>query len=354
MSTTVARRAWPEPPVTVDSLSTGWRAALGAARNALLASAECPLPTLEPIDLRERTTRLTREREQVATLLEADARMEHVKLLRPLTLPTASKRDLGLPATIDACLFDLDGVLTASADIHFAAWAETLDGFLARRFEPAGVHFSHYARLSRRADYDEHIHGKPRLDGVRAFLASRGITLPEGLPGDPPSAETVYGLANRKNEALLRRLSREGVGAFAGSHGYLQAAADAGLTCVVVSASANTGAILDRAGLSDLVDMCVDGNTMRMLGLAAKPAPDTILAACDQLHVKPSHTAAFETTRAGVAAARAAGVGIVVGVERSEGAGEKLTADILVPDLSRLLNARLLRVSTDHGSRAPR
>lgn len=352
MSST-ARRAWPEPPVTVDSLSAGWRVALAAARDALLASDRCPTPALGPGDLRERTNRLTHEREEVAALLEADARMARVRLVRPLALPTLSKRELGLPPTVDACVFDLDGVLTPSTDIHFAAWAETLDAFLARRFERAGVHFSHYARLSRRADYEEHIHGKPRLDGVRAFLASRGITLPEGGPDDPPGAETVHGLANRKNEALLRRLDREGVGAFAGSHRYLQAAADAGLVCVVVSASANTASILEHARLADLVDARVDGNTMRALALAAKPAPDTILVACDQLHVLPENAAAFETTPAGVRAARAAGVGVVVGVERSEGATEALDADVVVSDLGELLHPGLLRLSPEHARRLP-
>jgi len=354
VSSTVVRQAWPEPPVTVDSLSANWRVALAAARDALLASDRCPAPTLGPVDLRERTNRLTHERERVAALLEADARTAHVKLVRPLTLPTASKRELGLPATVDACVFDLDGVLTPSADLHFAAWSDTLDAFLARRFERAGVHFSHLARLSRRADYDEHLHGRPRLDGVRRFLASRGITLPEGSPSDPPTAETVYGLANRKNQALLHRPDREGVGAFTGSHRYLQAAADAGLACVVVSASANTAAILERARLSDLVDLRIDGNTMRTLALLPKPAPDTLIAACQGLHLPAGRAAAFETTRAGVEAARAAGIPFVVGVARSESEAGTLTADVVVSDLGELLNPRLLRVSTDYARRGPR
>jgi beta-phosphoglucomutase-like phosphatase (HAD superfamily) len=349
LSTATARRAWPEPPVTVDSLSASWRVALAAARDALLASDRCPVPALAPTDVRERTNRLTHEREQVAALLEADARTTHVNLVRPLTLPTASKRELGLPATVDACLFDLDGVLTPSADLHFAAWADTFDTFLGHHFERAGVHFAQFERFSRRADYEEHLHGRPRLDGVRAFLASRGITLPEGTAADPPGAETVHGLANRKNEALLQRLDREGVGAFAGSHRYLQAAADAGLACAVVSASANTAAILDRARLADLVDQLIDGNTMRTLGLRPKPAPDTLEAACESLHLPPSRVVAFETTHAGVEAARAAGMGFVVGVARSEGETEALRADVIVADLG-----ELLRVSTDYARRGPR
>ena len=340
-----ARTAWPETPVTLDALSAGWRIALAAAQDALHASAECPAPTLEPDDLRVRTNRLVHEREAVAALLDADARMEHVRLVRALTLPTASKDELGLPAAVDACLFSLDGVLTTSADIHFAAWATAFDEFLNRRLERGSIHFSHYARFSRRSDYDEHIQGQPRLDGVRAFLVSRGITLPEGDPADPPGAETVHGLANRKNQALLRLLEHEGVRAFAGAHRYLQAATDAGLASVVISASANTGAILDRAGLADLVDLRIDGNTMRAEGLRAKPAPDTLVAACDQLHLRPEHVAAFETTAEGVRAARSAGVALVVGVDRS-GDGDGLDSarpDVLVGDLAELLAPKLRR-----------
>jgi HAD superfamily hydrolase (TIGR01509 family) len=338
-----SRPAWPESPITLDALSAGWRIALGAAHDALLASADCPAPTLEADDLRLRNSRLVHERETVAALLDADARMEHVRLVRALTLPTASKDELGLPTSVDACLFDLDGVLTASADVHSAAWAEAFDELLNRRLERASVHFSHYARFSRRSDYDELIQGKPRLDGVRAFLASRGITLPEGDAADPPGTETVHGLANRKNQALLRLLAHEGVRAFAGSHRYLQAATDAGLACIVVSASANTGAILARAGLADLVDLRIDGNTMRAEGLRAKPAPDTLLAACDQLHLQPEHAAAFETTAEGVAAARSAGVALVIGVDRAGDDDKLRTAepDALVGDLADLLAAKL-------------
>lgn len=332
------RAAWPSAPVTLNTIAAGWRVALAAAHEALAAGSDW----LPPEDLHRRSTELMHERERVAALLDADARMEHVHLVRRLSLPSATKQDLGLPPTIDACIFDLDGVLTPSDELHFMAWAMTFDSFLLRRMEHASEHFSHYARFSRRSDYMELIHGKPRLDGVRAFLASRGIVLPEGTPDDPPTAETVWGLANEKNLALRGLLEHEGVNAFAGAHRFLEAADDAGLASIVVSASANTAAILEHAGLADLVDFRVDGQTMRAQGLHPKPAPDTLVAACGLLGEPPGHVAAFETTESGVAAARAAGMGLVVGVDRSD-ESHRLAADVLVHDLGDLLRPRSAR-----------
>jgi HAD superfamily hydrolase (TIGR01509 family) len=342
-------RAWQASPVTANTLTAGWRVALGAAHEALLANAACPTPTLPPKDLHARAARLTHERESVAALLEGQAKVEHVRLVRRLTLPTTTRRDLGLPPFVDACLFELDGVLAASDDLHAAAWAETFDSFLARRLERGSVHFSHYARFSRRADYADCLRGRPRLDGVHAFLAGRGITLPEGSPADPPAAETVHGLANRKNAVLLRRLAHQGVSAFAGSNRYLETVAAAGLACVVISASANTASILEHAGLADLVDFEVDGLAMNDLQLRAKPAPDALIAACDRLGIPPSRAAAFETTAAGIAAARAADIGLVVGITGSEDAPASLAVDVQVTDL-----ADLLWFSTERGRRMSR
>jgi beta-phosphoglucomutase-like phosphatase (HAD superfamily) len=337
------RPAWPEPPVTLNTIAAGWRVALAAAHHALAASSACPTETLLPSDLRQRTSQLTREREQVAALLDADARQAHIHLVRRLSLPTTTRAELGLPSTIDVCLFDLDGVLTATADLHFRAWAATFDTFLLQQLERGGVHFAHYARFSRRADYDELIHGKPRLDGVRAFLASRGLALPEGTPDDPPTAETVWGLANRKNVALGTLIRHEGVSAYAGTHRYLEAVADAGLACIVISASANTAAILERAGIDDLVDFRIDGITMRTQDLQPKPAPDTLTAACALLGLAPGQAAAYETTAAGVTAARSAGIGLVVGVDRSEDAQGVSDTDLAVGDLAELLKPRIGR-----------
>jgi HAD superfamily hydrolase (TIGR01509 family) len=333
-------------PPTADALGAAWRLALAAAHDALAASSGCPTPTLGDAELRARTRRLAQERDEVEALLEAEARLRHVSLVRRLTLPTATRAELGLPRDVDACLFDLDGVLAASADAHFAAWAETFDALLARRLAAASVHLCHYARFSRRADYDDHVAGKPRLEGARAFLASRGIALPDGRPDDPPGAETVHGFANGKNAALRRRLAHEGVAAYAGARRYLDAAAAAGLPCAVVSPSANTGAILERAGLADLVDVVVDGRTMAELGLRAKPAADALVAACERLGVATEHAAAFETTAAGIAAARAAAIRLVVLVTRDGAApAAGWTPDLAVGDLAELLRPRLRRAA---------
>ena len=331
--------AWPAPPVTLNAIAAGWRVALAAAHDALAANAT----TLEPDDVRGRTSELARERERVAAILEADARERNVQLVRRLSSPSATRRELGLPAVVDACVCDLDGVLAPSDDLHFAAWALTFDGFLSRRLERGSEHFSHYTRFSRRTDYAENVHGKPRLDGVRAFLASRGLMIPEGHPDDAPETETVWGLANRKNAVLRTLLAHEGLSAFTGSIRYLEAAAAAGLATVVVSASANTQAILERAGLTDLVDLRVDAATMRQYDLLPQPAPDTLLLACDLLGVAPEHAAAFVTTPAGVAAARSAGLSWVVGVDRSDNGGGPTAADVVVNDLGYLLSNRLAR-----------
>lgn len=332
----------PARHVDLNHLGTQWRAALASAGEALSANAACPGSHLPVDELHARTSRLARERNSVESLLEAAAREDRVRFLRSVNVPLTSNGAVGLPNEIDGCIFDLDGVLTTSDDVHFAAWADTLDAFLARRFERASVHFSQYARLSRRADYDEYLAGRPRIDGVRAFLASRGITV---------SAETVQGLANAKSVALARRLDQEGVTAFAGAARYLDTAANAGLPCVVVSASTSTATILERSGLTDLVDVAVDGAAMRELGLAPKPAPDMVLTACAWLGIEPSRAAAFETTPAGITAARSAGCGAVIAVDRTgdTAALRAAGADEVVTDLG-----ALLRVSADRAHRARR
>jgi HAD superfamily hydrolase (TIGR01509 family) len=236
-------------------------------------------------------------------------------------------------------VFDLDAVLTTSQRVQMEAWADTLDRFLVERAE-RGRH--ELVPFDRRRDYALWIGGRPRLEGVRLFLAGRGITLPEGSPEDPPTAETVHGLANRKNHTLQRRLRMEGVTAFAGSRSYLQAARVFGVRRAVVSASANTLAILRRAGLTDLIEERVDGGALDAEGLRAKPFPDSLLCACRRLEVDPGRTVAFESTEAGVSAARAAGFGLVVGVER-EGEPTPLLprdADLVVSDLKDLLVRR--------------
>jgi beta-phosphoglucomutase family hydrolase len=243
---------------------------------------------------------------------------------------------LGLPRDVTACLFDLDGVLTRTAQVHDAAWAQTFDAFLRERAERTGEPFRAFDPA---ADYNEYVDGRPRADGVRAFLASRGITLPEGRPDDPPDAPTVNGLGNRKNENLLRRIHEDGVDVYDGSVAYLRAAAAAGLARAVVSASANTRDVLSVTGLTPLLDAVVDGVVAREQGLAGKPAPDTYLAGARALGVAPAAAAVFEDALAGVAAGRAGGFGIVVGVDRVHHADDLRAhgADVVVADLSELL-----------------
>src|SRR3954452_14062399 len=168
------------------------------------------------------------------------------------TRPTA----VGLPDGVRACLFDLDGVLTDTAAVHDAAWKEMFDAFLRARAESDGEPFRPF---DDRADYETYVDGKPRADGVRDFLASRGITLPEGDPDDPPGAETVNGLGNRKNESLLRKLREDGIEPYPGSVRFLQAVKEAGLATAVVSASANCQEVVEAAGLAGFLDLRVDG-----------------------------------------------------------------------------------------------
>jgi beta-phosphoglucomutase family hydrolase len=242
---------------------------------------------------------------------------------------------LGLPPGIRACLFDLDGVLTDTALVHDSAWKELFDEFLKRRAEETGERFVPFDPGS---DYRDYVDGKPRADGVRSFLASRGITLPEGDPTDPPDAETVHGLGNRKNERLLERLSSDGVETYDGSVAYVRATRDAGLRTAVVSASANCAQVLAAAGISELFDVRIDGIVAERERLRGKPEPDTFLEAARELHVPPSEAAVFEDALAGVTSGKRGGFGFVVGVDRV-GQGKALRAagaDVVVTDLAQL------------------
>lgn len=242
---------------------------------------------------------------------------------------------LGLPDSISACLFDLDGVLTQTASVHAAAWKKMFDAYLRERAQREGTPFVPFEG----ADYTRWVDGKPREAGVRDFLASRGIELPEGAPDDGPEAETVNGLGTRKNALVLELIASGAVEPFEGSVGYLHAARDAGLRRAVVSSSNNCKAVIEAAGIDDMLEARVDGTTARAEGLAGKPAPDTFLAGAKALGVEPAQAAVFEDALAGVAAGRAGRFGFVVGVDR---AGQRQAlldhgADIVVDDLSELL-----------------
>jgi beta-phosphoglucomutase family hydrolase len=253
---------------------------------------------------------------------------------------------LGLPDRVQACLFDMDGVLTDSASVHAAAWREMFDDFLRARSERTGEPFVPF-ELDR--DYPEYIDGRIRSDGTRAFLRSRGITLPEGDPADDGSGETIHGLSNRKNALVLQHIRQDGVAVFPGSLHYLHQVKEQGLRIVVVSASANTAEVLRVTGLESLIGARVDGVTAARDGLAGKPAPDTYLAGAAAAGVHPSAAAVFEDALSGVEAGRAGSFGFVLGVDRTGGAvdaeglspyGHRLVergADRVVPDLAELL-----------------
>ena len=244
---------------------------------------------------------------------------------------------LGLPPEVTACLFDLDGVLTETATVHNAAWAEVFDEYLRERAARTGERF---VPFDPDRDYYSYVDGRPRADGVRTFLASRGIVLPDGSPDDPPEAETVHGLGNRKNAVVLRLIRDRGVRAYPGSVAYVRAARDAGLRRAVVSASANCAEVLAAAGIADLLEVRVDGLVAAAEGLRGKPYPDTFLAAARRLGLAPGQAAVFEDAIAGVQAGHAGGFGYVVGVDRA-GHADALRAhgaDIVVRDLAELLD----------------
>ncbi|MGV0038527.1 beta-phosphoglucomutase family hydrolase [Mycobacterium colombiense] len=245
---------------------------------------------------------------------------------------------LGLPEKVRACLFDLDGVLTDTASVHTKAWKAMFDAFLSDRAKRTGDKFVPFDEA---ADYRKYVDGKKREDGVRSFLESRDIHLPDGSPDDADDAETIYGLGNRKNDMFQKVLKEDGVKVFEGSRRYLEAVSAAGLGVAVVSSSANTRDVLEITGLDRFVHKRVDGITLRDEHIAGKPAPDSYLRGAQLLDVPPDGAAVFEDALSGVAAGRAGNFGFVVGVDRV-GQAEDLRrngADVVVTDLAELLQS---------------
>ena len=244
---------------------------------------------------------------------------------------------LGLPDGTRGCLFDLDGVLTQTAKVHDAAWKQMFDDFLRDWSRRTGQPFVPFDPV---ADYDKYVDGKPRLDGTRSFLASRGTELPDGSEDDPPDAETIHGLSSRKNQIVLERIRADGVEAYEGSVRYVRAVRDAGLRRAVVSSSANAHDVLVAAGIEDLFEARIDGVVAEREHLRGKPAPDMFLAGARALGLEPRAAAVFEDALAGVAAGRAGGFGCVIGVDRVGQADElrEHGADVVVADLAELLD----------------
>jgi beta-phosphoglucomutase family hydrolase len=249
----------------------------------------------------------------------------------------AADAGLGLPGHVRACLFDLDGVITRTAVVHARAWKNTFDTFLASWADRQGQPF---VPFDLDQDYGLYVDGRPRLDGTRTFLGSRGIVLPEGTAGDPPGTPTVQGLSNAKNTEVLRRIRADGVEVYPDTLAFLHAVRNAGLGTAVVSSSVNTVAVLHVTGLTDLFDARIDGVVARERRLAGKPAPDTFLAGAAELGVPAGQAAVFEDALSGVEAGHAGGFAVVVGVDRV-GHGEALLAhgaDVVVTTLTRLLD----------------
>ena len=317
-------------------LTLHWQAAFDAADAALRAA----VPDLPHDEIGRRRQALVAEEASTLGLLRSFAREHFVTAPPHLFFGPITPSMLGLPSSLESCIFELDGVLANSIAAHRAAWAETFDGFLFRRssltshdvmpFDPYG-------------DYEAYIDGRPRLEGVRELLGSRGISLAVGDEADPPGAETVHGLANHKQAALRSILAHQGVAAFGGSRQYLAAARHAGLRRAVVSVSENTDTMLGLSGLALLLDAIVDGESMRAERLRICPEPDTFLAAAQRLGVEPERTAVFVHDLVGVKAARAGGFGYIIGVERSgqEVAMVARGADRVVRDLGELMGRGL-------------
>jgi beta-phosphoglucomutase family hydrolase len=247
-------------------------------------------------------------------------------------------RTLRLPDPIRACLFDLDGVLTDTARVHAAAWKEMFDAYLSDRASRAGEQLGPF---DLEHDYEDYVDGKPRFEGVRSFLAARGIHLPDGSPGDPPERETVSGLGNRKDELFLRMIRERGVEPYPGSLRFVHAVRDAGLRTAVVSSSAHCREVLEAAGIETMFEARIDGTVVEREHLRGKPAPDAYLAAARRLGVGHEHAAVFEDAIAGVEAGRAGRFGHVVGVDRSchAQALREHVADVVVGDLAELISS---------------
>lgn len=324
------------PPAHVEALRERWRIAFTAAEEALDANVE----TLPDAEIGAWRAKLKVERDETSALLRALAHDRQAGFVpQPFVTRAQARRLVHLPDGVEACVFNLDGVLVGSAAVHAAAWQQALDALLVKR-RATGVPDPQPFRLPQ--DYVELVHGRPRLEGVRTFLASRGITLPEGAADDPPDAETVHGVANHKQAILERMLHEHHIDAYEGARAYLELLHDAGIRAAVVSASQHAVDLLQQTELADLVDARVDADVIADEHLAARPAPDRDVAACHKLGVEPDHAAVFETESAGIAAGRAGGFRLVALVRHPDflaraAPNAKPDPDVVVADLSDLL-----------------
>ena len=241
-------------------------------------------------------------------------------------------------ASFDAVLFDLDGVLTATAKVHDAAWKKTFDAYLKERADKNNEPFKPFDADE---DYSQYVDGKPRYDGVKSFLESRGIHLPYGDPSDPPEAETICGIGNRKEELVIKTLKTEGVEVYEGSVAWVKELRQNGIKTAVVSSSKNCQTVLQAGGIDGLFDVRVDGHVVEDQKLPGKPAPDTYLHAAALLDAKPARAVVVEDALSGVQSGRNGHFGLVIGVNRigpeHADALRKNGADIVVNDLKEML-----------------
>jgi beta-phosphoglucomutase family hydrolase len=222
-----------------------------------------------------------------------------------------------IPASsFEAVIFDLDGVITDTASVHAAAWKKMFDDFLSRYAARQCVPFQPFEIET---DYRLYVDGKPRLDGLRSFLGSRGVELPEGRPEDPPGAKTIHGLGKRKNKDFLKQIQKHGADVYESTVDLIRSIKKHGLKTAVISSSKSCAVILDSVNLSDLFDVRVDGVDSEILGIPGKPAPDIFLEAARQLKVKPERAVVVEDAISGVQAGRAGNFGLVVGIARTGG-----------------------------------
>jgi len=253
--------------------------------------------------------------------------------------PAASGRAVDIGA-YRAWLFDLDGVLTKTAEVHAAAWKTTFDAFLAEEATRIGCTFDPFDPFDPVADYERYVDGEPREDGVRNFLAARGITLPEGSDADLPQARTVRAVGGRKNAQVQALLKSTGVAVYEGAIDFVTMLRGRGILTAVVSASENTAAALDAAGIAGLFQVRIDGQVVKERHLAGKPAPDSYLEAAKALGVTPGDAVVVEDALAGVEAGRGGHFGLVVGIDHHDHADQLRShgADVVVADLAELLD----------------
>ena len=310
----------------LNAAAVQWQSALDAAARAL----DADRAVLRPAEIAREARRLIEERRETEALLATVAALHRVRPAPWLARGPVTPHRLGVPDSVEVCLFDLDGVLTDSDALHAAAWAQALEPVL---LATATGERAPYPPFDPGADYHVYFDGRLRVDGIRLFLAARGLRLPDAA---------VQEIADRKGVLVERGLHSRGVAALAGAHRYLQAASLGGIGRAVVSASVNASRMLEAAGLADLVDAHVDARTMRALDLRPRPAPDLLLTACAELGASPERAVSLTHSGAGVAAARGIGmpvIGVAGGAEAD--ALRAYGADTVVPALESLLDGSL-------------